>query len=70
MNASSFVSKSHAMKRNRNVNIFHKGLMIKISRITTNLIIISKKTPKYKWNCNGFIMVSFTLTGNNLQDAF
>lgn len=48
MYASLFIAKIHATKRNRNVNIFHKGVMIKISRILiiTNFKIIRRKPEK------------------------
>lgn len=58
MYASLFIAKIHATKRNRNVNIFHKGVMIKVSRIIiTNFKIISKKTE----STNETIMVLLRL---------
>lgn len=49
MNASSRISETHTLKRNRNTNIFHKGITTKISRtIITNIIIFNKKPAQYK----------------------
>lgn len=44
MYASLFISKNCAIKRSRNVNICHKGVMTKITKIIiTNLKIFRKK---------------------------
>lgn len=47
MYASLFISKTHTSQINRNVNMFYKGVIIKLSRmIIKNFKIISKKIQK------------------------